>query len=35
MESLKEGVRRIEAATKDKKGFGQFFEGMAPKGAVL
>jgi aspartate/methionine/tyrosine aminotransferase len=35
MESLKEGVRRIEAASKDKKGFGQFFEGMAPKGAVL
>lgn len=34
MESLKEGVRRIEVASKDKAGFEQFMEAAAVKGTV-
>ena len=34
MESLKEGVRRIEAASKDTAGFEKYFEGLATKGAA-
>lgn len=34
MESLKEGVRRIEAASKDSAGFEQFIQANAAKGTV-
>jgi aspartate aminotransferase len=34
LESLEEGLRRIEAATKDSAGFERFFEGMTREGVL-